>query len=594
MRYLRLTLLAGITGLIILLSIIFYLITGAQHIQQQKLADYHADKLSQYINNELNRFQAIPELLASNYMIIKSLSDNRVNPDLNHLLLEIAHSSGSDHAIYLMDISGTVIASSNYMTGQSFIGSNFSFRPYFRKAASGQSASYYALGLKSGERGVFFSAPIYLNQKVAGVVTFKMEINRFEQNSGLLADIHDNPIRFIAWGEDQVVFISNFIPWQLKQIQESGQHSWTEIDQSRRYPDLNQQILPGLKKESVIHNTPLWQLSDNLSPSHSRRYIYSESELPLLRMKLAVLIAEDSADDSLYTWLILGTAGYLLLFLAGNYLWRRLAGYRQLLFTRASLEQEVSARTAELEATRDALVQTARLATVGQLSASINHEINQPLSAISTYLMTSRRMLDKGMPDKARDNLDIIESLLRRVHSIVAQLKQFSRQDEARLGRVSVITSLKHALTIIGPQLKQHDICLQQSAGDYQVQADSIRLEQVLVNLLSNACDAMSQIPENHDRILDIRIYPETDQHSQDNHEKWVIIKITDTGPGLNKELRDAIFEPFFTTKSEKGLGLGLSISRNIIRSFDGELGAEASEQGASFTIRLKQEPFHG
>lgn len=588
MQRLHFYLFLALSGLILLLVTTFFVATGLQEEHKQQQAYYHAQKLSQYINSELTRFQEIPELVSSNYMIRQALSGHPVQ-GLNHLLLEIAHSSGSDHEVYVMDTKGNVIASSNYQTPQSFIGSNFAFRPYFQKAASGNVASYYALGLKSRERGIFFSAPVVIQQEIKGVVTFKMEIARFEQDSGLLAGKGDNRIRFLAWGEDQVIFMSNHLPWQLKQIQQSDAISWSEIHQSRRYPELNQQIIPGFRQASFLHQTPLWFLSDTLAPSHTRSWIYQQADLPVLKMKLAVLVPEKKDQSELYILLILTASGYLILLLSGSYIWRRLAGYHQLLYTRKALEQEISVRTAELETTRDALVQAARLATIGQLSASINHEINQPLSAISTYLITTQRMLDKGMTDQARANLTTLSGLVNRVHSIVAQLKQFSRQSESRMDTVSLQDCLDHALTITGPQIKKQGVQLNRSDCRVTVMADQIRLEQVLVNLLSNACDAMATHTEHQTKILDIEI---------DNTEaQWVIIRIADTGPGIDLQTIDTIFDPFFTTKSEHGLGLGLSVSRNIIHSFHGELSAENrsdqdpdAHRGAIFTIRLKQD----
>ncbi len=582
-----LTLALYLLGLVVVLMLTFFLGSRISHKTLQQQAQLEADNLSQYISNELTRFQNIPQLLASNYLIRRGIIGDADSDELNHLLLDISQSSGADD-IYVMNQKGIVIAASNYQLQQSFITGDFAFRPYFKQAITGHSNAYYALGLRSHERGVFFSAPISINKQVVGVITVKVAVAKFEQDTELLAG--DRRASFMAYGDDNVVFISNVAHWRLKQLAESEETTWSQIITSRRYLDLSQQSLPNAQKKHRLHGTPLWLIEPQRAkaeqqPSKSNRlpkkarHFFGQANIPLLNLNLVILLPYNGISQAQMGNMLLVGVLYLLVVALAVFIYRRLAGYNRLLFTRNSLEREVALRSKELADAQDALIRAAKLTTIGQLSASINHEINQPLSAINTYLVSSRRMLDKGMLDKAKANLVTIESLVERVHKIVAQLKQFSRAEGNTLQATALEQCIENALVIVGPKIKSQSVDLSIAVDNVAVWVESLKFEQVLVNLLSNAVDAMQETPH---KTLGITSELLTDT---------VIIRIKDSGPGLDLQTIDTIFEPFFTTKSSHGLGLGLSISRNIIHSFQGELMAENnSEGGAVFTLKLKRD----
>lgn len=565
-------------GLIVVLVITFYwgLRSAHQHLQQQ--ADLDAQKFSQYINNELSRYQHIPHLLTSHYLIRQGVSAEQGNDSLNQLLLDITKTSGAND-VYVMDHSGTVIAASNYLTEQSFIGGNYAFRDYFQDALAGEKAVDYALGLRSGERGIYFAAPIMINDGIKGVVTVKVSIAKFEQDSDLLAG--DSNTRFLVYGEDRVIFLSNYANWRLKQLGESPSMSWQQISAEQRYLGLKQTHLPNQQYRHALLDSPLWQLQQ--SQSDHGDYFYQTKALPMLNLSLVVLLPDGKLVKEQLNNLLLAAVIYLAIVSLVIYMSQRIIGYNQLLFTRNSLERQVALRSQELAAAQDALIKAAKLATIGQLSASINHEINQPLSAINTYLASSKRMLNKGMVEQAKENLITIESLVMRIHKIVAQLKQFSKPQGSGAHISSIEKSIKHALIIVGPQINNAGVTLKTdiqsgSVQEINVQAEPLKFEQVLVNLLSNAVDAMG-----YSSLKELSITTEIG-------DDCVQLSIMDTGTGLDLHTIDNIFEPFYTTKSEYGLGLGLAISRNIIHSFGGELRAENTPQsGAIFTIELKR-----
>ncbi len=561
-------------GLFVLLSLTFYIGTGLSHQNLLALAKQDAENFGQYINNELSRYQHIPQLLTSHYLIRQGLTaEEQDKKELNHLLLDITKTSGAND-VYVMDSSGIVVATSNYGTERNFINQDLSFRPYFYQALAGKNTAYYALGARSGDRGIYFSAPIYIDKKVQGVVAVKVAIAKFEQDSELLAG--DSKERFFVYGADNVVFLSNFPGWRLKQLVASDGISWSRIQASKRYLDLEQELLPNKQFRHSLHNSKLWSIRQGSQADGD--YFYSSAAIPLLDLTLVMLLPDKNlVYNQLGNMALVGLL-YLFIVTLAVYVYRRIAGYKQLLYTRDALEREVALRSKELANTQDALIKAAKLATIGQLSASINHEINQPLSAINTYLVSSRRMLDKGMLAETKANLLTIESLVNRVHKIVAQLKQFSKAKGTGLQTCSLQLSLRNALTIVGPQINSQGVNLRLDDVEAQVLAEPLKFEQVLVNLLSNAVDAMNAVEQ---KTLSIITEVSADM---------VTINISDTGRGLDLQSIHTIFEPFYTTKSDNGLGLGLSISRNIIHSFDGELEAKNAEYGgAIFTIKLKK-----
>ena len=269
---------------------------------------------------------------------------------------------------------------------------------------------------------------------------------------------------------------------------------------------------------------------------------------------------------------------YVLALVIGYSLIARFAGYKKLLFSRHSLEQEVIERTQALEKAQLALIQTAKLATIGQLSAGINHEINQPLSAMNTYLVSAKRFIAKGDITAAQKNIVIVQGLIDRVHQIVGQLKHFSKPAQTQLRSISLAQLLKNAMLIASAQLKQNQVKVKpiQINDAVCVWVDGIKFEQVLVNVITNASQAMDK-----QSVKELSFELE-------RFDDRVKLSILDTGPGIEQHALNSIFEPFYSTKSSNGLGLGLSISKQIIQSFDGCLTAHNRPNGgAQFIITL-------
>ncbi len=266
------------------------------------------------------------------------------------------------------------------------------------------------------------------------------------------------------------------------------------------------------------------------------------------------------------------------------------------------LEQRIAERTADLVATnsdllkkvkelkttesilresRDKAVQVGKLTVLGQMSAGVSHEINQPLTAIHTFTDNAVSFLELGRVPEALENLGIISRMTDRIGSIVAEIKTFSRKAPAEKQATSIVNAINHASMLVEPQRHQLGAVLEVRPFQetLQVWADVVRFEQVLVNLFRNSLDAVSEQSDKQVRVNVIR------------HEPEIHIVISDTGPGISEEVFPHLFEAFVTTKSSgQGLGLGLAISHMIITELGGKLTARNLEAGgAEFTIVLEE-----
>ena len=235
----------------------------------------------------------------------------------------------------------------------------------------------------------------------------------------------------------------------------------------------------------------------------------------------------------------------------------------------------------QLRAKHEELIQAAKLAALGQMSAGMAHEINQPLAALRGYAENAVTLLDLGRDGVARENLRAITDLVDRMARITGELRQFARKSSGQLEPVAVADAIERSLDLLSGALRADQVALGWSPppADLKVLADSVRLQQVMINLLRNAHDAVRESPE---RRLSVQV---------SSTEEAVSIAVCDSGPGIPAEALAQIFDPFYSTKpAGEGLGLGLSISESIVREFSGQLtAANHPEGGAIFMVTLRR-----
>jgi len=246
------------------------------------------------------------------------------------------------------------------------------------------------------------------------------------------------------------------------------------------------------------------------------------------------------------------------------------------------LQQEVGERKRaeeDLRRAQDELVQAAKMAALGQLSAGITHELNQPLSAIRSFADNAKVLLERARYAEASENLETIAELTERMGQITRQLKTFARKTQDTVLPASLGEAVHHALVIMSPRAHRDNIQILNSVphNGLQVMGDPVRLEQVVVNLVSNAIDAITKTDRRE-------VHINTQVHSE-----FVELTVRDTGSGIAEDSLSHVFDPFFTTKEiGEGLGLGLSISYSIVQKFGGTMRAENhADGGAAFAVRL-------
>lgn len=524
-------------------------------------------QLNHYIETELARFSAIPQLLTYNEFMIDFVSgEKQYYNEINNYLADIQQASGASD-IFVLDTQGSVIASSNWQADYTFLGSNFAFRPYFKRAFAGEKVAYFALGMRSKERGIYFSQAVYSNNKAVGVVALKVNVSKFENDRELLNTSKGS--HFYLQLADEIIAMSDIESWRLNSFTQLSITARRDIKSRRAYLEHHPKYIKQFQysSKSIDHI--------KIGPQ-----VYVTASMPLryLNGTMNVLVDVSKITAAQIPRLFWACIIYSFLIIVIYSLLARFAGYKKLLYSRQSLELKVIERTQALEKVQVALLQSAKLATIGQLSAGINHEINQPLSAINTYLASAKRLLLRGNVTALSENLSVIEGLVARVHKIVAQLKHFSKPSQMQLRPYPLAGLLNNALMISSAQLKQDNIDVEAPTFDEKivVWVDALRFEQVLVNVITNASQAMNGL---HVRNLSFQLA---------YFEERVKISILDTGPGIEHHALGTIFEPFYSTKSDNGLGLGLSISKQIIDSFAGGLSAHNRPNGgAEFIISL-------
>jgi histidine kinase len=230
------------------------------------------------------------------------------------------------------------------------------------------------------------------------------------------------------------------------------------------------------------------------------------------------------------------------------------------------------------------LVHSTRLAEMGEMAAGVAHELNQPLTGIKNFARNAAYMLDEGVgnTEEIKENLRLISSQVDRASKIISQMRELARRTERHLGPVDINNTLRESIEFVMPQLKLSgvEVAFDLSPDLPEVMGDRIRLEQVFLNLLTNARQAMEEAPERQLRV--------TTRYDPDG--TWpVVVEVADTGKGFAPDVAEKLFQPFFSTKkASHGTGLGLSISLSIIKDHKGTIEAVGAEgKGATFVVRL-------
>lgn len=532
----------------------------------EQLAEQNQQTLDLYVATllgTLRRYEDLPPILGELPLLHATLQhagDKATQSAANARLSEIRQRTGAD-VIYLMRPDGVTQAASNWDQPDSFIGRNFAFRPYFKDAVRGRTARFFGLGTTSNRRGYYFASDVREGDVLLGVMVVKLDLEHMEQLWG------NTPEQLLVTDSDGVVILSSNDSWRFRASRPLSPAQQRRIAQNIPYPVLDPK------------------------PLHIREHewISLSRELPETGWTVSIYSPRSQVDRPVRSVLLIGGATLLalllLLALLGisrrHYLERIaleaqakrqleirvLERTQELEDANARLQQEVRDREQaqrELMRAQDEVVQAGKLTALGTMSASISHELNQPLGAIRSYADNARVLLDHQRLDDARGNLEQISSLTARMASIIAHLKAYARGARRAPENVALQPALNDALALVAGRRQAMNVELQRDLPDAPlwVQAGETRLRQILANLLSNALDALSE------KAPPRRIWLTAEQTTA-----GIVLSLRDNGPGFSAEALAHAREPFFTTKtSAKGLGLGLAICDTLLRALGGRL----------------------
>jgi len=529
---------------------------------------------------ELQTYRLLPVMLGEYTDVRAALASGTVDPALNAKLALLAARTGAP-VIYALDTQGMTIAASNADRPDSFLGHDYRYRDYFTKAMASGATEFFALGSVSGRPGLYLSRRIDRAGQPLGVVVVKVEFDRIAQ-----AWIQDHMATFVV-DADGVILISSDPRLEFHTTRALSPARRRTLAQTRQFgtlPLLRAPLTLADDRSRLGDGTPAVTVSLPV-PIAGWHLVHMEPLDAALR-SAAVRTRSATTIAALATIAAMLGAWWL------HQRRKRNAG------ARAELEAEVARRTAELSATadrlqieveqreaadqrfrqaREELAHANRVGSIGTITASVAHEINQPVAAIRTFADNAAAFLARDEPARAATNLQAIVELTSRIGTITAGLRRYARRGAGSIGPVALDAAIDGVRLLIGDRFRAKGVTLDLPSGPearLTVIAGRVRLEQVLVNLLQNALDAVAERP-------DARVDVTVGRKGRD-----VVLTVADNGPGIDPGIADDLFTPFATSKTD-GLGLGLGIARDIMTEFGGTLDLVPAPQGAVFRMIL-------
>ena len=558
---------------------------GARTAAQNRAAS-EAALLSASLRINLQQYRDLPTILATDQQVMAAIDGPlgaRASDALSARFESLSNETRA-RAIYVMGPDGVTRSASNWRTGASFVGQDYSFRPYFRDSIANGSAEFFALGTISAAPGLYIGRRLQSPQGRKGVVVVKVQFDELE------AEWRASGSEVLVIDHDGVVLLAGRPEWRFNTTQPLSAAALAAIRETRQYGEgaampplpvsLDRDQADMAVASAAVPGTTwtVWLLASSrgveTEAQRNGRMIGALAAL-LLASAIGVLIARRR---------------------------RALAQQRRGEEARVLLEHKVQERTRDLDSTnvrlsreigerqraqsalqdlQAELAQSNRLAVLGQISAGVAHEINQPLAAIRSFSENATALLDRGDQGAARGNLATITGLTDRIARITDELRAMSRRGSGPKERVAIQEALDGALLLLGAPLRSGQVRFERldHAPGVAVHAHRMRVEQVLINLLQNALEAVGETSSPHIRV------------AVERRGDTVEVTVEDNGPGLDPDLANKLFTPFQTSKP-KGLGLGLVISRDICREYGGGLdNVPGTMGGAAFRFALPVAP---
>ena len=507
--------------------------------------------------SELQRSSVVPLLLARDPALILALSGNNFSGSSARLIS--AQKEIGAASIRLLDASGRLVGS----TDRNLLGTNYVQEPFFVESLRSKDTVFNVTTNPQGGYEFTYSRAVVSDGRTLGVVVVGTDLTPLVRSWAGISDA------IAVTDSEGHIILSTEPRWRGLTLPEALEVRSAPSSISRAF-----QV------------TADWTSPAADAYLQGKAVMQTETRIPFRGWKMISFTTYDSVRERVNAVLALVIMGFAILLAAAFYLLSRRARVESAAYMRESadlralnmrLTREIAERERvqkELRVAEQTVQQSSKLAALGEMSAGVSHELNQPLAAMKTYLAGARLLLQRGRGEEALSSFQRIDDLVERMGAITRQLKSYARKGGEAFEPVDLRAALSSALVMMEPQLRSRTIRLQRNVPRYPVMVycDRIRLEQIIINLLRNAVDAIKGIREP---VIEITV----------NAGSHAFLSIRDNGPGVSD--LENLFEPFFTTKKPgEGTGLGLAISSGIAADFGGRLTAHnASDEGGKGAV---------
>lgn len=542
------------------------------------------------IATEVERFRYLPLVVGEDARVralASSGRDHAVLDAANSYLQTVVAQAGASE-LYVLDSHGVTLAASNFVTPESFIGHNYSFRPYFQDALRSGEGRYYAIGVTTKKPGYFLSSRIDIPGGPPIIVVVKADLQPLEvtwEAAGVQTAIADR------WG---IVFLSGNPDWKYRPLSPLSGEAAKRVAAERTYDGANLDEARPILPAGVVPPTNGAEAPALRVDGEGQRLLAKFSSIE--PDSWTVLAATSTADIAKLAgfWALAALIAGLIATGALYFLHQRALLIRMRLRQGEILELKVAERTHdlareidirkrtedELRRTQEGLIHSEKMAALGRMSTAIVHEVSQPLAALEATLATAGVLAEKeDAAKKVGERILDARALVKRMQRTVKHLKTFGRKGASELEAVDVDAVIRNAIDLAMPRAKAIGVvpAVEAQGPAPIITAVGVKLEQVMLNLLLNALDAVEGRSAPAVRVR------------RTMNAGQVNVTVIDNGTGIAPEHRNRVAEPFFTTKlTGEGLGLGLSIATAIVREFGGEITfAEAPGGGTMATMAM-------
>jgi two-component system C4-dicarboxylate transport sensor histidine kinase DctB len=522
-------------------------------------------RLALYSGNiltELQRNSVVPLLLARDPELIGALTSGSF-AFTSQRLISFQSEIGAA-SILLLDSGGRVVAA----TTRQRIGTNYSGEAFFVEAQRAGETVFSAAERAEGGFGFSYSRALVSENRTVGVIVVEVDLAKYERAWAGLQDA------VVVTDSQGLVMLATEPRWRGLPLEEAMSLIDAPNPLQRAFKaTADWASSPGEAADAYVKGEAVMQTA---------------TRIPFRGWRLVTFTAYDSVRERVNGVLALEIMGFAILLALTFYLLSRRALSQSVFFQRESaelrllnarLQREIAERERvqkTLAVAEQTLAQSSKLAALGEMSAAVSHELNQPLAAMKTYLAGARLLLQRRRGEEALSSFQRIDDLIDRMGAITRQLKSYARKGGEAFEPVDVKQAISSALSMMEPQLKSRVIRITRTLprSPVMVLADRVRLEQVIINLLRNAIDATRGLADPEIEILL-------------SAGETATLAVRDNGHGIAD--LDTLFEPFYTTKKPgEGVGLGLAISSGIVNDLGGRLTARNGETGgAVFEVQL-------